>query len=142
MPLDEEAKALVTAYQAELNRLGPMGRLDFVSAARRGEDWPQPTEPYLASHARKWLPGLKGPQYAQRAYDLKNSPGVHIYAYIHPVHRNRGLAFVDLTQDAIVLFDCDKSLNYDLFSPPNGAKRWLRDHAVTGTHWRLKDTER
>lgn len=73
MPLDEEDRAPVKAYRAFLDGLGPDGRKDFVDAARRGEDWPQPTEPYLARHARKWLPGLKGPQYAQRAYDLKNA---------------------------------------------------------------------
>jgi hypothetical protein len=140
MPLDDSDKARVRAYQAHLNRVGPAGRQDFVDAARRSEDWPP--RGYLAAHAGKWGRGLLGPQYAQLAYDIKNAAGVHVYAYIHPIWHNRGLAFVDLERDSIVLFDCAETLNRDLFSPPNGAARWIRNHVHMGTHWRLRDTER
>jgi hypothetical protein len=142
MAPDETRKASVKAYRAWLEELGADGRGDFVDAARRSEDWPRPQTAYLASHAQKWGRGRKGAEYAQWAYDIKNAAGVHVYAYIHPVYGNRGLAFVDHAQGAVVLYDCDVPQNRDLFSPPAGFTRWLKDHTEAGTHWRLRDTER
>jgi hypothetical protein len=140
MALDDARKASVKAYKAWLQELGPDGRQDFVDAARRSEDWPNPG--YLAGHATKWGRGRRSAEYAQWAYDVKNAAGVHVYAYVHARYGNRGLAFLDLDDDAIVLFDCDESLNRDVFSPPNGAARWLKEHVQLETHWRLRDTER
>ncbi len=99
-------------------------------------------ERYLASHAVKWGRGRTGRQYAQWAYDIKNRAGVRVCAYIHPIHGNRGIAFVDLEQDAIVQFDCDVNQNFDCLTPPSGARRWIADKLALGTHWRLHDTER
>ena len=75
------------------------------------------------------------------AFEIKNRAGTLVLAYIHPVKRNRGLAFVDTERDYIVLFDTDLSLNFDLFSPTNGARPWVKDKTSSGTHWRLRDTE-
>ena len=136
------ADDLRNAYRDWLHRLGTEGRADFVDAARRNEDWPEPADGYLASHASKWGRGRRPDQYAQWAYELENCPGVQVYAYIHPVHGNRGLAFVDLEQDAIVQFDCERNLNFDCITPPNGARRWVADKEAMGAYWRLKDTER
>ncbi len=142
MPLSDDLRRSVEAYRAYLAGLGPEGRVDFVDAARRSEDWPIPTERYLAGHAVKWGRGKTGSQYGQWAYDIKNRAGVHVYAYIHPIHGNRGIAFVDLEQDAIVQFDCDVNQNFDCLTPPSGARRWIADKRALGTHWRLRDTER
>lgn len=138
----DDILSLARDYRLQLDRLGQEGRTDFVDAARRNEDWPLPQDRYLAGHARKWGHGLRGPDYAQLAYDTKNAPGIQVFAYIHPVWRNRGLAFVDLDADVVVLVDVDENLNRDLFRPVNGARRWLADKTASGTHWRLRDTER
>lgn len=127
---DEDFRLKVAAYQAQLQGMGAAGRRDFVDVARRNEDWPEPREGYLASHARKHGRGLRPEQYAQRAYDIKNKTGVFVLAYIHAVHRNRGLAF-----------DCDLNLNFDLITPTNGTRSWVKDRTTIGTHWRLRDTE-
>lgn len=142
MPLDETDRARIKSYRDDLQRLGADGRLAFVDAARRNEDWPVPQDRYLAGHARKHWPGHTPAAYAQRAYDIKNRAGVYVLAYIHPVHGNRGLAFVDVEWDMVVQFDCEQHLNFDCLSPANGAKRWMAEQLARETHWRLKDTER
>lgn len=140
MPLTDDIQKAIGVYRGELERLGPDGRRDFVDIARRIEEWPG--EGFVASHARKWGVGRRPAEYLQWAFDIKNGAGVHVYAYIHPVHGNRGLAFVDLHWDAIVQVDYDSQLNMDCLTPPNGAQRWLTDKVALGTHWRLQDTER
>ncbi len=142
MALDADLQTRCDDYRRDLDALGAQGRLDFVDIGRRCEDWPQPADRYLAGHATKWGRGRKAGPYAQWAYDIKNAPGVHVYAYIHPVHRNRGLAFLDPAHDVVVLFDCEASLNRDCFTPSSGARQWVADKTATGTHWRLRDTER
>jgi hypothetical protein len=139
---DDDMAARARAYRRDLESMGRECRMDFVDMARRNEEWPQPSARYLAAHARKWGLGRQGPAYAQWAYEIKNGPGVLVLAYIHHVHRNRGLAFVDHQQDAIVLFDVEENQNRDVFSPLNGSRRWVTDKTANGTHWRLKDTER
>jgi hypothetical protein len=139
---NDDVPTRVRDFKRHLEGLGSEGRVDFVDAARRNEDWPEPQEQYLAGHARKWGRGKRPSDYAQLAYDIKNRPGTQVFAYIHPVKRNRGVAFVDLGADLIVLFDADLARNFDLFSPSSGARRWLKDKTTAGTHWRLRDTER
>ncbi len=140
MPLTNELRHAIHAYRDELVGLGANGRLDFVDIARRVEDWPDVG--FLAAHARKWGVGRQSAPYSQWAYDIKNGPGVHVYAYVHPVHGNRGIAFVDLEQDAVVQVDVDRLLNMDCLTPPNGAQRWVADKVAIGSYWRLSDTER
>lgn len=111
-----------------------------MDAARRNEDWPD--QAYLISHARKWGVGRQADAYAQWAYDTKNRPGTRVYAYIHPVKGNRGLAFVDLDQDVVVQFDCDQNLNFDCLQPSQGTRPWVADKEASRAMWRLKDTER
>lgn len=139
---DEDLLSRVPDYRTYLERLGREGRAEFVDMARRLEDWPEPQQAYLAGHARKWGLGRRGAEYAQWAFDIKNRAGVLVVAYVHPVKRNRGLAFVDLDADTIVLVDMDLNLNFDCISPANGTRRWLADKTSAGTHWRLRDTER
>lgn len=96
-----------------LDGLGPDGRRDFVDAARRNEDRPEPQQRYLAGHARKHGRGKLAQAYADWAYAIKNGPGTVVLAY-----------------------------NFDCLTPSNGAKRWMADQQANGTHWRLSDTER
>lgn len=91
---DDDLRTRVRDYKRYLEELGPEGRADFVDMARRNEEWPEPQDRYLAGHARKWGRGRRAADYAQWAYDVKNRAGTQVLAYIHPVHRNRGLAFV------------------------------------------------
>lgn len=142
MPLDDDLQRRIREYRRFLEGLGPQGRLDFVDAARRNEDWPAPAARWLAFHAAKHGRGRLPHAYAQWAFDIKNRPGTYVYAYIHAAYRNCGLAFVDAADDVIVHFDCDQNLNFDCYSPNNGTKRTMRDHTAQGTHWRLRDTER
>jgi|GEM_PF-5533986 len=142
MPPDEDIIRRIRAYQRFLDALGPEGRTDFVDSARRNEDWPEPRDRYLAGHANKHGSGRRAVEYAQWAYDIKNRPGVRVYAYIHTVHRDRSLAFIDLTKDTVVLVDCDANLNRDCMSPSNGTTRAIEEWTKRGTHWRLRDTER
>ena len=86
--------------------------------------------------------GRQATQYKQWAYDIKNGAGVQVYAYIHPVYGNRGVAFVDTEADAAVQVDCDARLNMDCITPPNGVQRWIADKVAIRTYWRLRDTER
>jgi hypothetical protein len=140
MPLDENRGRLVREYRAYLDKLTPEARADFVDAARRNEDWPD--KAFLVSHANKWGEGKRADAYADWAYLIKNRPGVRVYAYIHPVHLNRGLAFVDMDEGWIVQFDADLNQNFECFRPPKGIRPWVADKEALGTHWRLKETER
>jgi hypothetical protein len=142
MPVDDDTASRIRDYRAFLDGLGSEGRVDFVDAARRNEDWPSPQRAFLVAHARKWGRGRQADAYSQWAYDTKNRAGVRVYAYIHAVHLTRGVAFVDMAEDVVVHFDCDGNLNFDCFSPSTGVERAIKDWVARGTHWRLRDTER
>jgi hypothetical protein len=58
------------------------------------------------------------------------------------MHLNRGIAFVDHVDEAIVQCDVDANLNFDCISPTNGTRPWVTDKISLGTHWRLKEAER
>lgn len=136
---DDDLEALASAFADDLEALGPEGRMELVNAARRAASWP--SDEYLAGHARKWGAGRRPEQYAEWAQLIKRRAGVEVYAYIHPVHQNRGLAFVDHREGAVVNFDLDKQLNFDCFVPARPTRLWLADQVRRGLYRRLRDTE-
>jgi hypothetical protein len=136
---DDDLEALASAFAEELEGLGAEGRMELVNAARRAGGWP--SKEYLAGHAKKWGEGRRPEQYADWAQTVKKRAGIEVYAYIHPVQRNRGLAFVDHREGVVVNYDLDQQMNFDCFVPARPTRLWIADKLASKLYRRIRDTE-
>jgi hypothetical protein len=136
---DDDLESLVSAFAHELEEMGADERARFVNRARETLRWP--SLPFLKLHAAKWGQGRRPDQYAEWAQLVKRRPGVEVYAYIHPVHRSRGLLFVDHRESVAVSVDVDQEMNFDLFTPARPSRLWLAEKTASNLYVRLRDTE-
>src|SRR5262245_7970150 len=88
-------------------------RRALIDAARKEDRWPN--RGWLESHRAEKMPDLTTPQYVALAQSVKQRPGTHVYALIHIVHGNEGLAFIDPARRLLVWFSLDDHVNLSCF---------------------------
>ena len=127
------------SFHRALEELSVERRAEEVAAARAITAWP--SHEYLAKHAKKWGRGRNAAQYAMWTQNIKSRPGAEVYAFVHPVHRSRSIAFVDHPEGVVVNVDMDAMENRDTYSPARPTRMWVADQLDRGIFKRLRDTE-
>lgn len=136
----QDPRTTAKDFHDYLDSLDSATRLEFINAAREIASWP--SRAYVASHASKWGRGRTPDQYHQWTQMLKYRAGVEVYAFVHPIHRSRSIAFVDHAEGAVVSVDLDERKNRDTYSPARPTRLWVADQIERGLYHRLRDTER
>lgn len=125
------------AFARRLDDMSPEERWELVDAARKEMRWPNPR--WVESHRSEKMPDLTVTQYQALAQAIKRRPGTHVYAFIHIVHGNEGLAFIDPERRLLVWFSLDDHVNMSCFYLEETLEAFLDQKG--DLYWRLPDTE-
>lgn len=117
--------------------MSPGERWHLVDAARKEEGWP--SQWWIESHRAEKMPDLTPDQYVALAQSIKRRPGTHVYAFVHIVHGNEGLAFIDPQRRILVWFNLDESRNFSCFYLEETLENFLKQKG--DLYWRLPETE-
>jgi hypothetical protein len=131
------AEARRRTFASRLEAMGTQERWDLVDSARKEESWPDSA--WLESHCAEKMPDLTPTQYVALTQSVKRRPGTQVYALIHSIHGNEGLAFIDPDRRVLVWFNLDDQVNLSCFYLEETLDAFLRPKG--DLYWRLADTE-
>lgn len=112
-------------------------RWALVDAARQEDRWPN--RRWIESHRAEKMPDLTLGRYVALAQSVKRRPGTQVYALIHIIHGNEGLAFIDPERRLLVWFSLDAHRNFSCFYLEETLDVFLEQKG--DLYWRLPDTE-
>ena len=125
------------AFARRLEAMTSAERWDLVDAARKEVRWPNPG--WIESHRSEKMPDLTTSQYQALAQSIKRRPGIHVYAFVHVIHGNEGLAFIDPERRLLVWYSLDDQVNMSCFYLEETVEAFLAQKG--DLYWRLPDTE-
>jgi len=125
------------AFATRLNVMATVERWQLVEDARHEELWPDAG--WVERHRAEKMPDLTAAQYKALAQAVKRRPGTQVYAYVHLIHGNEGLAFIDPERRLLVWFNLDVNRNFSCFYFEESVDAFLEQKG--DFYWRLPDTE-
>jgi hypothetical protein len=125
------------AFARRLDVMAAAERWQLVEEARQEERWPNAA--WVKSHRAEKMPDLTAAQYKTLAQSVKRRPGTQVYALIHIIHGNEGLAFIDPERRVLVWFNLDEARNFSCFYLEESVDAFLEQKG--DFYWRLPDTE-
>ena len=125
------------AFARRLDEMTPDERWRLVDEARHEERWPY--RKWVEDHRAEHMPDLTDSQYTALARSVKRRPGSHVYALIHVIHTNEGLAFIDPERRLLVWFNLEAHRNFSCFYLEESVDAFLGQKGEF--YWRLPDTE-
>lgn len=125
------------AFARRLAEMATEDRWALVDAARQEDRWPN--RAWIESHRAEKMPDLTLGQYVALAQSVKRRPGTQVYALIHIIHGNEGLAFIDPEHRLLVWFSLDAHRNFSCFYLEETLDVFLEQKG--DFYWRLPDTE-
>ncbi len=131
------ARAARDALARRLEQMSAEERCQLVEAARQEARWP--SRQWVESHRAEKMPDLTRAQYVALAQSVKRRPGTHVYALVHIVHGNEGLAFIDPNLRVLVWFNLDDNCNLSCLYLEESVDAFLEQKG--DMYWRLPDTE-
>jgi hypothetical protein len=125
------------AFAARLDAMAAAERWQLVEDARPEELWPDAA--WVERHRAEKMPDLRVAQYKALAQSVKRRPGTQVYAFIHLIHGNEGLAFIDPERRLLVWFNLDVNRNLSCLYLEESVDAFLE--LKGDLYWRLPDTE-
>ena len=125
------------AFARRLDAMTPEERWQLVEQARLEDRWPGSS--WIESHRAEKMPDLTPAQYTALARSVKRSPGTEVHAYVHIVHGNEGVAFIDRRRQLLVWFNLETQRNLSCFYLEESVDAFLEQKG--DLYWRLPDTE-
>jgi hypothetical protein len=131
------ASAKRDALKRRLEEMTAKERWEFVDSARQQNRWP--STGWLERHRAEKMPDLTRGQYRSLAQSVKRRPGTLVYALVHLVHGNEGLAFIDRDRRILVWFNLETQRNLSCLYLEETVDAFLEQKG--DFYWRLPDTE-
>lgn len=140
-PPGDLASALLAArrkaYAERLEGMNPEDRWNLVDRARAETKWPN--QAWLQDHAMRKGAGRTVAQYREWTQAIKRRPGTLVYAIIHVVHGNEGLAFIDPRERSLVWYHLEWAANLSCLYIEESLDDFIASKGEL--YWRLPDTE-
>ncbi len=125
-------------FAGRLAAMTEMERRAFVERARQESRWP-PQPWWLPTHVTKHGNGRSIPEFCRWVQEVKSRSGVQVFAFVHPIHANEGIAFHDPADNLLVWVNTEDACNVSIVEVDEILKHQLTSE--DGQYWRLPDTE-